>query len=62
MAAALEGGAYGNVSVSKGLILSAPAVVGVVLGTAVQQRIPERTVSLLFAGLLVVAAITLLVP
>src|SRR3954469_18548277 len=57
MAAALEGGAYGNVSVSKGLILSVPAVVGVVLGTAVQQRIPERTVSLLFAGLLVAIAV-----
>src|SRR3954454_14620402 len=40
LAAALEGGAYGNVSLAKGLILSVPAVVGVVAGTAVQQRIP----------------------
>src|SRR5436305_5469942 len=50
LAAALQGGAYGNVDVSKGLLLSIPAVVGVVLGTAIQQRIPQRQISLLFAG------------
>ena len=33
-----------------------PAVAGVVAGTAVQQRLPERAVSLLFAALLVIIA------
>ena len=42
-----------------GLLLSIPAVGGVVLGTAIQQRIPQRTVSLLFAALLVGIAIEL---
>ena len=33
-----------------------------IVGTAVQQRLPERAVSLLFAALLVVVAVELLVP
>ena len=35
---------------------------GVVAGTALQQRIPERAVALLFAALLVATAIDLIVP
>jgi uncharacterized membrane protein YfcA len=54
-----QGGIYGNVHVASGLLLAIPAVLGVVLGTAVQQRISQRTVSLLFAALLVAVAIEL---
>ncbi len=53
---ALVHGAYGNVHVGKGLLIAAPAVAGVVLGAALQQRIPERAVSLAFAALLVASA------
>src|SRR5213596_1391824 len=45
-------GLYGNVRVDDGVLLGVPAVVGVVAGTALQQRLPQRTISLLFAGLL----------
>src|SRR3954470_19869825 len=51
------GGLYGNVHVVTGLLLAIPAVIGVVLGTAIQQRIPQRAVSYLFAALLVAIAI-----
>jgi uncharacterized membrane protein YfcA len=56
-----QGGIYGNVHVLTGLLLAIPAVVGVVMGTAIQQRIPQRAVSLLFAVLLVSVAIELIV-
>jgi uncharacterized membrane protein YfcA len=56
-----QGGIYGNVHVVTGLLLAIPAVVGVVMGTAIQQRIPQRAVSLLFAALLVAVAIELIV-
>jgi uncharacterized membrane protein YfcA len=52
-------GLYGNVRVGDGLLVGLPAVVGVIGGTALQQRIPQRTLSLLFAVLLVAAAIHL---
>src|SRR6201996_2773903 len=51
-----QGGFYGNVHVATALLLSIPAAVGVVLGTAIQQRIPQRAVSYLFALLLVAIA------
>jgi uncharacterized membrane protein YfcA len=57
-----QGGLYGNVHLVTGLLLSIPAMVGVVLGTALQQRISQRAVSLLFAALLVAVAIELIVP
>lgn len=56
-----QGGIYGNVHLGTGLLLSIPAVAGVLIGTAVQQRISQRTVSLLFAILLVAIAIELVV-
>jgi uncharacterized membrane protein YfcA len=59
LGALAQGGIYGNVHVGTALWLSVPAVLGVVLGTAVQQRISQRAVSLLFAALLVVIAIQL---
>jgi uncharacterized protein len=55
-AAMLAQGAYGNLHVVDGLLVGVPAVGGVVAGTWLQQRVPARTVRLLFAGVLVVAA------
>jgi uncharacterized membrane protein YfcA len=60
--AAFAQGLYGNVDVGKALLLSIPAVGGIVLGTTLQQRIDQRTISLLFALLLVVIAVELIVP
>jgi len=57
-----QGGIYGNVHFLTGLWLSIPAVFGVIAGTAIQQRIPQRAVSLLFAALLVAIAIELIIP
>jgi uncharacterized membrane protein YfcA len=62
LGSAAQGGLYGNVDLSTGLLLSIPAIGGVVVGTAIQQRIPQRSVSLLFAALLVVVAIELAIP
>src|ERR1700709_266788 len=45
LGAIAQGGLYGNVHVVTGLLLSIPAVVGVLAGTAVQQRISQRAVS-----------------
>lgn len=61
LGAIAQGGIYGNVHVLTGLLLAVPAVLGVVMGTAIQQRIPQRAVSLLFAALLVAVAIELIV-
>jgi uncharacterized membrane protein YfcA len=55
-------GLYGNVRPLDALLIAGPAVVGVALGVALQQRIPERLVSLLFAVLLVGVAVELVVP
>lgn len=53
-------GAFGNVDLAKGLLIAPPAVAGVVVGTAVQQRVSQRAVSGVFALLLVVSAAVLL--
>ena len=60
LGALAQGGIYGNVHVGTGLLLSIPAIGGIVLGTAIQQRISQRTVSLLFAALLFGIAIELI--
>ena len=49
-------GAYGNVDVVKGVLIGVPAAGGVVAGTALQQRVPQRAISAGFAVLLVVSA------
>jgi uncharacterized membrane protein YfcA len=59
-AAAVQAG-YGNVHVGDGLLVGIPALAGVLFGTALQQRVPMRAVSLLFAALLVASAIDLFV-
>jgi len=61
LGAIAQGGLYGNVHVVTGLLLAIPAVGGVLLGTTVQQRIPQRAVSYLFAALLVAIAVELIV-
>jgi uncharacterized membrane protein YfcA len=61
LGALAQGGIYGNVHVGTGLLLSIPAIGGVVLGTAIQQRISQRAVSFLFAALLFGIAIELIV-
>jgi uncharacterized membrane protein YfcA len=53
-------GIAGNVDVAKGLLVGIPAIGGVVLGAALQQRVSTRMVAGFFAVLLVVSA-TLLV-
>jgi uncharacterized membrane protein YfcA len=62
LGALAQGGLYGNVHVGTGLLLSIPAIGGVVFGTAIQQRISQRAVSLLFAALLVAIAVQLILP
>ena len=57
--ATLAQGAYGNVVVSKGLLVGVPAVAGVLLGTWLQQRIRTETIGLLFAILLIGVAVDL---
>jgi len=61
LAAAAQAG-YGNVDLAKAALLAGPAVIGVALGVALQQRISERTVALLFSLLLLAVAIELAVP
>ena len=56
VAAAVQG-AYGNVHAGDALLIGLPAVGGVLAGTWLQQKVPPRAVSLLFAALLVATAI-----
>lgn len=53
-------GVYGNVDVKDALLIGIPAVAGVVVGASLQQRLSGRTLSLMFAALLVIVAIDLL--
>ena len=60
--AAAAHGLYGNIDVAKAALVGIPALGGVVAGTALQQRLPERWISLLFGALLLVIAVELVVP
>ncbi len=51
----------GGVRADKAALVGLPALVGVVGGTALQQRISSRRVSLLFAAFLVAVAVDLVV-
>jgi uncharacterized membrane protein YfcA len=53
---------YGNVDPPNAALVGVPAIAGAFAGTALQQRVPERGISLLFALLLIVVAIELIVP
>ncbi len=57
-AAAVQG-LYGNVDVGDAALVGVPAIAGVLLGTWLQQRLPHRSISLLFAAVLVASAIEL---
>jgi uncharacterized membrane protein YfcA len=61
LAAALQA-TYGNVDVGNAALVGIPAIAGAIAGTALQQRLPERVISGLFAILLVVIAVELIVP
>jgi len=50
-------GAYGNVHLGDGLLIGVPAVAGVLAGTWLQQRLAPRTISRLFAAVLLVVAV-----
>lgn len=54
--AAATQGAYGNVHVLDAVLIGVPAIGGVLLGTWLQQRLPTRSISLLFAAVLVASA------
>lgn len=60
LAVALQG-ALGNVDPAKAAVVGIPALGGMVVGTAVQQRLPERAISLMFAALLLVIAVKLVI-
>lgn len=53
---------YGNVDPVAGMLVGVPAVGGVIAGAALQQRLPQRAVSYLFALILVAMALELLIP
>jgi uncharacterized membrane protein YfcA len=57
--AAATQGLYGNVHVLDALLVGVPAVVGVLFGTWLQQRVDNRSLSLLFAAVLVASAVEL---
>jgi uncharacterized membrane protein YfcA len=50
---------YDNVDLWKGVLIAVPAAAGVVLGTAVQQRLSERAVAGAFVVLLLASAAVL---
>jgi uncharacterized protein len=58
-AAAIQG-VYGNVHLLDAALMGVPAVGGVLLGTWLQQRLGTRSISLLFAAVLVASAVELL--
>jgi uncharacterized protein len=53
-------GLYGNVNVLDAMLIGVPAVGGVLIGTAMQQRLRSRWISLLFAAVLVASAVELI--
>jgi uncharacterized protein len=57
--AAVTQGVYGHVHFGDGLLVGMPAIAGVVAGTWLQQRVPPRVVSLLFAAVLTGTAVDL---
>ena len=60
--AAIAQALYGNVKPLDALVVAVPALGGVVVGTAVQQRLAERAVALIFALFLIGIAVELIIP
>ncbi len=60
VAAAIQG-FYGNVDAGQALAIGLPAVVGVLAGTWLQQRVPTKAVTLAFSAFLVLMAVQLVV-
>lgn len=60
LAAGLQA-AHGNVNAGNAALVAIPALGGAVAGTALQQRLPEKAVSLIFAALLIVIAVELVI-
>jgi uncharacterized membrane protein YfcA len=61
LAGAVAYAALGRVHVSEAAAVGLPAALGAVAGTSLQQRVPRRALSLLFAAFLLVIAVRLLV-
>jgi uncharacterized membrane protein YfcA len=59
-AAAVQG-VYGNVRLLDAVLIGVPAVVGVLMGTWLQQRLQARAIALGFAALLVASAAELVI-
>ena len=57
--AAAAQGVYGNVDVLDAALVGVPAVLGVLIGTWLQQRLRQRVIALLFAAVLIASAIEL---
>ncbi len=57
-AAAVQG-LYGNVNLLDAALVGVPAIAGVLIGTWLQQRLPVRAISLMFAAVLVASAVEL---
>jgi uncharacterized membrane protein YfcA len=55
-------GFYGRVDPPNAALVGLPAIGGALAGTALQQRIPERAISVLFALLLIAVAVELIIP
>ena len=53
---------YGNVDAAGAALVGIPAIAGALAGTALQQRISERAISLIFAALMIVMAVELVIP
>jgi uncharacterized protein len=58
--AAATQGLYGNVHVLDAALIGVPAIGGVLIGTSLQQRLRSRSISVLFAAVLVASAVELI--
>jgi hypothetical protein len=61
LAGAVAYGLLGRVHLAEAAAVGLPAALGAVAGTSLQQRVPRRALTLLFAAFLVVVALRLLV-
>jgi uncharacterized protein len=61
LAGAVAYGLLGRVHLAEAAAVGLPAAIGAVAGTSLQQRVPRRALTLLFAAFLAVVALRLLV-